>query len=155
MHTKMGIFRYIVFVITLAEVLPAFAVCLDPKTLGSGYHVALDEEVVSTESIVIGKVINKQALQEDSSDPYGITAHIVTVQVLQQLKGSTSKIITIRVENDSSRYWMEVAEKHLLFLTKEGEHFFIDSCGSSSVLPEGDAVINQVLAKLAGASHAP
>jgi len=133
----------------------AYAVCLDPETLMSGYQVPLDKEIQLTEVIAIGTVSKKQALHEDLSDPGSITAYIYTVQIFRQLKGRVPQIIGLRAENDSSRYSVEVGEKHLLFLSKESQHFIADSCGNSSALPAGDAILKQVEATMAGRTNAP
>ena len=147
--------RCLFALVALVSALPTSAVCLDPKTFVSGYHLPLNEEVRSTKLIAIGKISKQRALQEDSSDPDGITAHIYTVQIFRKLKGHLPKVISIRVENDSGRYLMDVGEKHLLFLAKEEKYFSIDSCGNSSLLPRGNAVLKQVEAKLAPTSNAP
>jgi hypothetical protein len=133
----------------------AYAVCLDPKTFVSGYHVALDEEFRSSKAIAIGKVTKERYLKEDSTDPDGITASIYTIHVLRQLKGQLPKVVGLRSENDSGRYPMRVGERHLLFLHKEGRHFIVDSCGNSSVLPQGNAVLTRVEAALASIANAP
>lgn len=112
----------------------ASAVCLDPETSVSGYRVPLDKEIQSTKQIVIGEVIKSRYLQEDLTDPDGITAYIYTVKVLRQLKGKILEVIELRSENDSGRYEMQVGERHLLFLSKEGQYYKIDSCGNSSLL---------------------
>jgi hypothetical protein len=150
--TRLGI----VALIILAAASPtAYAVCLDLETLMSGYQVPLNKEIQLTEVSAIGTVTKKQALHEDSSDPEGITAYIYTVQIFQQLKGRVPQIIDLRTENDSSRYSVEVGERHLLFLNKEGQYFIADSCGNSSALPAGDAVVKKVEATLAGRTDAP
>jgi hypothetical protein len=147
--------RCLIALVALATTLPAAAVCLDPKTFVSGYHLSLNDEVRSTRLIAIGKITKETSLQEDSSDPDGITAHIYTVQIFRQLKGHLPKVISIRVGNDSGRYLMDIGEEHLLFLAKNDKYFWVDSCGNSSVLPRGDPALKQVEAKLARASNAP
>ncbi len=146
----------IVALVSLAAAIPAaYAVCLDPKTLVSGYRVPLNEEIQSTKVIAIGTVTKEQPLHEDSSDPEGIAAYIYTVEILRQLKGRLPQVIDMRTENDSGRYSMEVGERHLLFLSKEGQYFIADSCGNSSVLPAGNATLKKVEATLAGRANAP
>jgi hypothetical protein len=150
--TRLGI----VLLIILAAASPtAYAVCLNPETVMSGYQAPLNKEIQLTEVIAIGTVTKKQALHEDSSDPEDITAYIYTVQIFRQLKGRVPQIIGLRTENDSGPYSMEVGEKHLLFLSKEGQYFIADSCGNSSALPTGDAVVKKVEATLAGRTDAP
>ena len=147
--------RYFMALIAIAISQPVSAVCLDPTIFVSGYHLPLNTEVQSTSFIGIGKVIHEKALQEDPSDPYGITATIYTVTIFRQLKGRLPRTISIMVENDSGRYPMGVGEEHLLFLAKEDGHYSVNSCGNSSVLPQGNALLQQVEEKMALASDAP
>ena len=139
MHLKKAVF--ILLVCLLAGVRPAMAVCLDPHTGISGYKIPLDEEIDSTQRIIMGQVTGKpQILQEDPSDPIGVTAYLYTVHVLRQLKGTTPENITIRSENTSARFPMDVGEKYLLFLSKDHD-FWVNSCGNSAPLEEsGDAL---------------
>ena len=146
----------IVALVSLGAAIPvAYAVCLDPKTRMSGYQVPLNKEIQSINVIAIGTVTKEQPLHEDSSDPEGITAYIYTVEILRQLKGRLPQVIDMRTENDSGRYSMEVGERHLLFLSKEGQNFIADSCGNSSVLPAGNATLKKVQSRLAGRSNVP
>jgi len=133
----------------------AYAVCLDPKTFISGYQVPLDEEIRSNKIIAIGEVIKSRHLQEDPTDPEGITATIYTIQVSRQLKGRLPSVIKMRSENDSGRYWMEVGERHILFLRKKGQYFTADSCGNSSPLPKGNDVLKRVEEMLAESTNTP
>ena len=131
------------------------AVCLDPVTFDSGYHVPLNEEIQSIRQIAIGEVIKSRYLQEDSTDPDGITAYIYTVRVLRLLKGQLPEVIELRDENDSGRYMMEVGERHLLFLSREGQYFKVNSCGNSSPLILANDVLKQVESILANSEKEP
>ncbi|MBH0180677.1 MAG: hypothetical protein HP490_03105 [Nitrospira sp.] len=150
--TRLGI---VLLIILASANSTAYAVCLAPETLLSDYQAPLNKEIQLAEVIAIGTVTKKQSLHENSSDPEGITAYIYTVQIFRQLKGRVPQIIDLRTENDSGRYSVEVGERHLLFLSKEGQHFVADSCGNSSALPAGDAVVKKVEATLAGRTDAP
>jgi hypothetical protein len=133
----------------------AYSVCLDPKTLVSGYQIPLNEEIKSAKGIAMGRVTKEQPLHEEASDPEGITSEIYTVKILRQLKGRLPQVVEIRTENDSGRYSMEVGEIHLFFLSKEGQYFIADSCGNSSVLPTGNATLKQVETMLAERTNTP
>lgn len=122
----------------------AQALCWDPKTLISGYKLDLDYEVKATALIIVGNVTAQRDLQEDATDPDGITASIYTIQVVRRLKGTAPKTIYVRSENYSSRYPMAVGQQHLLFLAKVGAYFEADSCGNSSLLPKGQATLERV-----------
>jgi hypothetical protein len=59
----------------------ATAVCLNSKTLVSGYPVPLAEEINSSAAIVIGKVIAERRVSDDPSHPEYFSATIYTVHV--------------------------------------------------------------------------
>jgi hypothetical protein len=133
----------------------AHAACLDPNTLKSGYKLSLNDEIVSSEAIIIGEILKEEHLFEDLSDAEGITTSIYTVQVKRQLKGQVSSAINIRVENDSGRYPMAVGEEHLLFLTRQGENYVVNSCGNSSRLPGGNEMLEQIERQVVRGAKAP
>ena len=121
----------------------SYAVCLDPKTLVSGYKVPLEEEIRFSDFITIGQVIESYYLP-DPVEPEFIAATIYAIRVTKQLKGKLPELIHIRSKNDSGTYWMETGEQHVLFLKKDEQHFIIDSCGNSSLLPQGNNVFKRV-----------
>ncbi|RTL37024.1 MAG: hypothetical protein EKK49_05980 [Rhodocyclaceae bacterium] len=133
----------------------ASAVCLNPDTFVSGYHVPLNAEVRSAMFIAVGTVIGAKPIQEDASDPDGVTAHLWSVKLTRQLKGRAPRNIIIRVENDSGRYLMSAGEEHLLFLTKEKGFYSVNSCGNSSSLANGRAALQQVETALREQRNAP
>lgn len=126
----------------------AGAVCLDPKTLASGYKIPLGAEVRTAPAIVVARVLSEQGLRQDPADPDGYTAYHVTIKVLASLKGNLPPVIVIRNENTSSRYPMSVGEEHLLFVSQVGQEFWVDSCGNSAALPKGKQLIEQVRTQL-------
>lgn len=144
--------RYSILLMTIA-VASASAVCLDPKTGLSGYRKPLSEEVSSTEFIAIGKITKEGPIQggHDDTDPY----INYKVMITRQLKTSLPKVIIVKMELNSGRYVMNVGEEHLLFLTKEKDHFFVSSCGNSSVLPGGNSVLKKVEEQLKQKVKAP
>lgn len=126
----------------------AGAACMNPETQVSGYTVPLALETREAEAIVIGRVVSEQPLQEDRSDPDGVTAYDVSVQVLVRLKGNLPNVFVLRNENTSSRYPIGVGEKHVLFVSRSGQALWIDGCGNSSAMPEGKQVLKQIEAQL-------
>jgi hypothetical protein len=139
----------------LATAIPVSALCLDPKTFLSGYHLPLSEELHSASHIVIGNVTKETLVQDDASDPKGVSAYVYTIQIVRQLKGHLPRSIHITVENNSGRYPMVVGERHLLFLNRESGYFSVNSCGNSSVLPKGNTSLRQVEALVARVRNAP
>ena len=131
-----------------AHVPSAYPVCLDPGTGKSGYKIPLKREVRTAEAIVIGRVLSERRLQEEADDPDGITASNVTVKVLKKLKGTLSGVIVLSNENTSSRYPMSVGEEHILFVSRTYHDMWIDSCGNSDVMPDGEQVASKVRAQL-------
>jgi hypothetical protein len=132
----------------------ADAACFDPKTLKSGpwvsgYEMPVAEEIGLTKVIAIGKVMSSRNVA-DPEDPEGDEATIYTIQIERVLKGHIPSQIRLYSSNTTARYWMEVGESHILFLTREWKEnrnfadYFVDNCGNSSTLPRGDAVLKQV-----------
>jgi hypothetical protein len=126
----------------------ADALCLDPATSISGYKIPLASEVRDADGIVIGRVLSEQGLREDPTDPDGYTAYMVTVRVITRLKGSLPRVIVIRNENTSSRYPMSTGEEHLLFVSRDGQESWVNSCGNSSAMPEGKRQLKTIRALL-------
>jgi hypothetical protein len=126
------------------------AVCLDPKdpSLTKYRYPSLEEETGSAVAIVVGTVTKVEALSEDPTDPGGWTSFIYTVNLSSQLKGHLESPLVLRALNDSGGYRMQNGETHLLFISKSESELFVDSCGNSSVLPKGGAVLERVKALL-------
>src|SRR5690242_12252854 len=137
-------FRRLIPMALTAHFCVAGAVCLDPATHLSGYMVPLGSEVRTAEAILIGRVLSEHGLREDPSDPIGVTAYNVTIEVLAKLKGSPQKLIVIRNENTSSRYPMSVGEEHVLFISRDGHALQVDSCGNSGPLPAAKPLVKQI-----------
>jgi hypothetical protein len=139
---------------------PAASVCEDPRTGVSGYHVPLDVETTGSVAIVLGKVIQEREIHYDSSDPDSFEVTIYTVRVERIMKGSVPAIFTLYSTNDSARYPMTTGETHSLFIRTwrykvPGADYRIDSCGNSSTLPQGNATVARVEAKLHRGANAP
>jgi hypothetical protein len=126
----------------------ASAVCLDPKTLVSGYTVPLASEIRTANAILIGRVMSQRSLREDRDDPEGITAYDVRIKVIDRLKGRLPRIIVVRNDNTSARYAMSVGEEHLLFVSRDGQDLRVDSCGNSSGMPHASELAERVRARL-------
>jgi len=124
------------------------AACLDPKTFVSGYTVPLSSEIRTADAIVIGRVLAEQGLREDPADPDADKAFNVKVQVITRLKGRLPRVVVIRNDNTSARYPMSVGEEHLLFVSRDRQGLWINSCGNSSAMPEGKKFIGQIRAQL-------
>jgi len=148
-------------ILAVATVAPGFggAVCLYPDKDLSGYRIPLNEEIDSSPLIAIGKVVAEKRLNDVPDGPDWFVATIYSVRVEKVLKGRLPGSIKLRTENDSGRYAMGVGEKHILFLRplppKLGAGYYADSCGNSSTLPGGEAVVKAVQARINQARHAP
>ena len=122
----------------------AHAVCIDPTSLDSGYQTPLDEEIMSSQAIAIGEVIESHHVEKDKNDTGKISAYIYNIKVLKLIKGKLPKTFMLRDKNDSDKYSMKAGEHHLLFLKPEGKYYKVDSCGNSVVLPQGNEVLKEV-----------
>jgi hypothetical protein len=136
----------------------AGAACFDPKTPASGpwvsgYEMPVAEEIGLTEVIAIGKVVASR-LVVSPEDPESYDATIYTVQIERVLKGRLASQVRLYSSNTTARYWMEIGERHILFLTREWKEnrwvadYFVNNCGNSSKLPKGDAIVKQVEAHM-------
>lgn len=136
----------------LALLAPALAagVCFAPNTTTSGYGIPLEEEVRSSTAIVVGDVSSIRELYEDRAEPGEVTAFVYTIQVSRWLKSRTPRLISIRAENDSGGYRMELGQRHLLLLTRSNGNFAVDECGNSSPLPQGQSKLVAAQLLLAG-----
>lgn len=133
----------------------ANAVCLDPKTFVSGYRIPLASEVGSADAIAVSRVLSEQALSEDPADPEGVTAYDVTVKVITRLKGNVPDVLILRNENTSARYLMSVGEEHIVFVSRDKRHAWVDSCGNSSLMPAGRQMVARIQAHMSNSkSHA-
>ena len=117
------------------------AVCFFPATERSGYQVPLESEVRSSDAIILGKVTGVRELHEDPTDGDDVSALVYTVRVSRLLSGHAPTLITLRVLNDSGAYRMDLGERHVLLLSKEGGRFVVNACGNSSQLPEGQSLV--------------
>jgi hypothetical protein len=135
---------------------PLHAVCLDPKDpdLKTYHRPSLEEEVETSEAIVVVTVVDEQALSEDPSDPGGWTSFIYEVRVEETLWGHAPAEIVLRAQNDSGGYRMSEGERHLLFLERDGDRFSADVCGNSTVLLKGSRALEDLRAFLARSRRA-
>jgi hypothetical protein len=110
----------------------ATAVCLKG-------HPSIAEEYADSRNVFIGKVAAIKAVPESGNYYDG---HNYTVQVQEVFKGNPAKPIVIFSENSSGRYPMVVGSTYLIFVYYELDHYQINSCGNTGVLPDKeDAVL--------------
>jgi hypothetical protein len=131
----------------------AVAVCVDPRNPGtSGYHPPLDEEIRSSAAIAVVKVVAMRKVHDVRNDPETVLAMIYSARVDKVLKGRLAPTITLRAENDSGRYAMDVGERHVVFLDRlaaiPGAGYGVNNCGSSSMLPAGEEIVRRVEARI-------
>jgi hypothetical protein len=132
----------------LAVAMPAAtrAVCLDPETGASGYRVPLDEEIAQSVAIVLGEVVDREESSRDPADPDGISELSYTIRVTRRLRGEAPDHVVLSFENTSGRYAAEPGESHVLLLQRDGDGYEVDACGNSAPLPQGQDVVDAVLA---------
>ncbi|MYM68173.1 hypothetical protein GTP45_15235 [Pseudoduganella sp. FT55W] len=127
----------------------ANAFCLAPQTEISGYKIPLDDEIKTAQSIIVGRVIQKNELKEDATDPVGITAYTIKIKVKTRLKGKLPDTISVRDENTSARYGMLLGEEHVLFISEDRDGtLWVDSCGNSAPAFRSQDLIKKIEAEL-------
>jgi hypothetical protein len=104
----------------------ASAVCLKGNP-------SIKEEFADSDSIFIGKVLNKKNVPESGGyyegDEY-------TVQVKEVFKGNPNKETIIFSENSSGRFPMEIGKTYVIFLHQKLGWDQIDNCGNSGLKSE-------------------
>ncbi len=110
--------------------------CLDNR------HPSVHDEFTTSFAVIEGRILREKNLTEDPSDPSGITATVYDVRVTRQLKGRVGRTIHIKSENTSSRFPMALGSSYLLFLTRDRNSNFVDSCGNSVRLSEARDVLS-------------
>ncbi len=118
-----------------------WAMCYDGHSLG------VEQEFADSTAVVVAKIIQMQDVQEDQSDPAGITATIYTAHVMTWLKGKGSREIRIRSPNTSARFPMDLQAVYLLFLSTDAHGYFVDSCGNSLPATESIGTISVMARK--------
>ena len=127
-------------VLLLAALMPmaALGVC----TQG---HPSVKQEMADSHAVVIGEVTAARDTLNDAEDAGAITATVYTMAVKKVLAGHSPKRIDVVSENTSSRFPMDVGRRYIAFVRTDGRMFYIDNCGSSSVLADGGDAMAAVL----------
>lgn len=148
MNDRLWFVRLALVLSLLVAVSPLQAACVNPENIDEYYYPSLEQELQSSDAIVVGTIVDIENLSENPSDPGGWTAFLYTVRVTEVLLGQVAGIITLRAENDSGGYRVDSGTSHILFLNFRGEYYSADPCGNSSELPDGVAVVDEVKALL-------
>ena len=106
---------------------PTFAVCTQGRP-------TIEQEWRTSALVAIASPISSNPLMEDRADPEGVTATIYKMKVENVMRGKRISTISVRSENTSSRFPMDVGKKYLLFLKTDQGVYYIDSCGNSGNL---------------------
>lgn len=122
----------------LSPVADSPAMCLD------GRPPSVRDEFTSSAAVVVGRVSKQSELQEDAADPNGVSAILYRVEVRRRLKGTVDHFIQLRSDNTSTRFPMELGEDYLLFLSRDGHTYFVDSCGNSAPAKQAASVIAEI-----------
>lgn len=144
MRASRGLGPCAVVLALCAQAVTAHAVCLDPRTGQSGYRTPLGVEVAAAEAIVIGRVQSEEGLSDDPEDPDGISAFRITIDVLENLKGKAPAQLVVMNDNTSSRYAMAKGEEHLLFLSQDGNRYWVNACGNSATRHEAEGLLKEL-----------
>ena len=150
MKNPRAIVLFATFLLSTLGASEARSVCLDSNdpTLTKYYYPTLEQEMESTEAVIVGTVEKVVGLTEDESDPEGYTAFLYTVRVTETIHGKIPAEVILRADNDSGAYRVEEGESHLFFLKMKGEYFSADPCGNSAEMPRAAAVIDELKAIL-------
>jgi hypothetical protein len=112
----------------------ASAVCLKGNP-------SVAEEYADSQSVFIGKVIEKKDIPESGKYYDG---QEYTVEVQEIFKGNSTGTVVIFSENSSGRFPMSVGETYILFVYYELGRFQVSNCGNSGLVSEKQNVIQAV-----------
>jgi hypothetical protein len=116
----------LITVIFLLAVSNTNAVCL------FGYPPAIEEELMNSQSVFIGKVVSESSIPESGKYSEGQN---YDVKVQEVFKGKPPKAMQIFSENSSGRFPMVVGKTYVLFVYYDGR-YQIDNCGNSGLASE-------------------
>lgn len=119
----------------------ATAACLFPGTDKSGYKIPLVEEISTSSTIVVAKIVSWTLLSPEDSDD---SDALVTIKTLRTLKGKTPKETSFHTANDSGGFRANPGEIYLLFLNGKNSELSVDTCGNYAQLPDGSATLDAV-----------
>ncbi|WP_133155287.1 hypothetical protein [Kinneretia aquatilis] len=105
---------------------------------------------------MVAKTIRERVLTEDLSDPIGVTAIEYRIKVSKVLRGKASRELTVRSENNSTRFPMDVGVSYLLMLNRDlNGKLFVDNCGNSGTLSDRKAERRALEEPVANAKRRP
>jgi hypothetical protein len=142
----------------------------DPTMPGSSpdYYSA-PKEYRRAQYVAVVKVLSETWLDDDGKPaplkppfqfglprPWGFDPYMgakYRVEVIERLKGSPPKQLTLFSENTTARFWLDVGQSYLVFITPEqhktlGKVETLDNCGNSEVYKPGSET-NRIVRSLA------
>jgi len=108
-------------------------------------HLTIEEEYKLSEFVAKGTVLSEQKISS-TDDPIGYEATLYTIKISKVFKGIIKSKLTIRSENTSSRFPMNIGRSYIIFVKKDNnDDLFIDNCGNSGETKKSHAIIQKVL----------
>lgn len=116
---------------------------------GKSSNLSIADEIKQTSFIVIGTVTQQNLVVDPVEDPQGYEAVLFRVSVESIVYGKapsyvSSEYLTLYTPNTSSRYQMEIGQKHLLFVSEGADGFWINSCGNSTEYKKSKPIIQTI-----------
>lgn len=113
-------------------------------------NVTVSQELRSTPLVVVGSVVNRMIVVDPIEDPAGYEAEIFSVRIERVVHGALPAgvkpgfTMSVRNENTSARFPMNVGMRYLLFVSHDFGEIWINSCGNSVDMARADPVMKQI-----------
>lgn len=112
-------------------------------------------EFKGTPLVITGRVVSARNISTPD-DPEGYEWTVYTVNVLETFKGKPQRTIRLLSENTSARFYMDIGESYLLFISQSEmiemagherlPEKFVDNCGNSAAVKAAESAIRTVRA---------
>lgn len=128
----------------------AFLFILNPCILlayceGGKYpNITVAEELQESQLVVIGEVTSRMIVVDPIEDPEGYEAEIFKFKIEETLVGPSKKEISLYNVNTSARFPMDVGMKYFIFVRKDDDGYWVNSCGNSDEYDKSAKIILEV-----------
>ena len=146
---------------------PAYCVGSDASVPGYDRdYYSVSKELARSRYVVVGRVVSETWLGEDGKPkaleppfqdgrprPWGFDPYagaVYGIKVLRVIKGRPSRQLTLFSENSTARFWLDVGDDYVFFISEEsfeapiGRRLTIDTCGNSARMANAKEVLRRL-----------
>lgn len=116
--------------------LHACAFCLEPP-------LRVSDEFYTSPLVLTGTPISSRHFSEKTGAD-AVDGILYTVRVDHDFRGNPGSSVEVFSEDSSGRFPMDLHQRYLLFLSRDDNRWFVDSCGNSGLLSQGAKALNAI-----------